>query len=587
MAAKNQSPEDVCVGESVVTNKLRTESDVQAISSDKENYVDDLLDLLAEQLEDKQVGEVDTATDVARASNLDKSACMFLFVCNTPQRQNDPNTQAIEDLYSFLATENEDLELCHRPLETLEANLNDLSNMHIAMLWELNTERRDLLPPRIMQGLEHITCHRAVTMSANTLVRVIDACVFAQHMEVATSVFGHLLHIMHGDHLQDLTPGQAVSCLWAGLHSKRRVPALWIDNFETLMIMTSFDDLAQKDVCRVLIFFHTINKRMRPHLQARVDNYLTEHLFLLTPELFYNVMIAWHGGIDHLTTSTRVRDVCQYLDRNITNIKGRDVVTMLSMLAQMRLCPSAAFLRAMEREIPIALVHLNSRDYAKLVWAVCRLNVFIRDIAFVRALLAPLPEKMQNIEKKDLCHIVYSLCIVLAYDHDVGSSCTLVQQAAMQIQLKQFHTSEVCIFHQFVLSLQLRRYPILFTEESRAFCAHCFRERSFISSKTQRDTVKEFRKSGFDVSEEVICPHTSYSIDMRLTTRHSDDVYLVEYDGPMHFVRNLNNVTVHDTGSTLLKAWHMTKLSPSTFARIEYMYSRNQVKKLTRQWLPV
>jgi hypothetical protein len=260
------------------------------------------------------------------------------------------------------------------------------------------------------------------------------------------------------------------------------------------------------------------------------------------------------------------------------------------MLAQMRLCPSDAFLRAMEREILVALAHLNSHQYAKLVWALCRLNVFIGNRAFIRALLAPLPAKMQNLEKRgetrDLCHIVYSLCIILAYDHDVRSACDLVQQAAMQIQLSQFHTSEVCIFHQFVLSLQLRGYPILFTEESRYLFAHYFRERSFISSKTQIKTAKEFRNGGFYVSEEVICPHTSYSIDMRLTTRHTDDVYLVEFDGPMHFVRNRKNATVHKTGSTLLKIWHMT-LSPNTFARIDYRYSRNQVKNLIRQWLPV
>ena len=589
MSANNQSGEGVWDEDGVSTNKLRTESDMATSASHAENDIDDILKLLAEHVENMQVDKIDVATDVAEASHLDTSMSMFLFICNTQKGQKDENSQAIDDLYSFLATQNADLELCKSPLATLEANLKDLSNMHIVMLWELHTQRGDLLPPRIIQGLEHNTGNRAATMSANMLVRVIDACVHAGHMGPATSVFVHFLNKMQDSHLQDFTPGQAVSCLWAGLHSKRRVPKRWIDQFETL-IMTRFDDLDQHDVCHVLIFFHGTNKRMLPYLQTRVDNYLNEHLFILTPELFYNVMIAWHGGTDHLTTTTRVHSVCEYLDRNITNIKGRDVVKMFSMLAQMRLCPSAAFLRAMEREILIALPHLNNHDYAKLVWALCRLNVLIRNRAFIRALLAPLPEKMESIEKggekKDLCFIVYALCIILAYDHDVRSVCCLVQQAVTQIQLNQFHLSEVCIFHQFVLSLQLRKYPIFFSEEARSLFAHCFRERSFISSETQIKTAAEFRNGGFCVSEEVICPHTSYSIDMRLTTRHTDDVYLVEYDGPMHFVRNRNNTTVHDTGSSMLKTWHMT-LSPSTFARIEYKYSRNQVKNLIRQWLPV
>jgi hypothetical protein len=80
-------------------------------------------------------------------------------------------------------------------------------------------------------------------------------------------------------------------------------------------------------------------------------------------------------------------------------------------------------------------------------------------------------------------------------------------------------------------------------------------------SATQQQVSETLRHMGLSVEDEVRCPKSGYSIDMRVHDSTLEiggersirgGLWAVEFDGPSHFL-----ASGAPTGATLLKRWHL------------------------------
>jgi hypothetical protein len=91
-------------------------------------------------------------------------------------------------------------------------------------------------------------------------------------------------------------------------------------------------------------------------------------------------------------------------------------------------------------------------------------------------------------------------------------------------------------------------------------CRSAFEGTQINPSATQQQVSETIRKMGLSVEDEVRCPKSGYSIDMKVMHDSAletggGSVWAVEFDGPSHFLAN-----GAPTGATLLKRRHLLLL---------------------------
>ena len=494
-------------------------------------------------------------------------------------RPRDEKGKVIYDLQNYVSTGTPDTTRCSDMLKTLQKHVKDLTVEQVLSVWELHSVSEILQPPSMIKALQNVTKKHERSMDTHAVASIIHACHRRGQRDLAGSFFGTFMHKVKKYQTTHIDPCHAASCLCAGLSSPHYVTDDLLAMLET-NITWHFKSMTHQDVCNVMIFFHGAHKSMSRLLKCLINDYLQENMLRLNATQFYDVMVVQHGSTKQLSYSERPGLLCEYMQENVTHMDHKDVVKMLALLAHTRVWPPSSVFEIMRQKVLTTMSDLDDSDYCRLFWAVCKLNIWIDSADFVSALIDSLGHKMQNLDQIQFFQIVYSLCILCACGHDVRAVCSSVQQLIMQIPTLQIQNTELSVLHQFVLSLKLRNYPIVLSDELQDLSLQYFTNRSSRASGGQKATAEQFRMAGFRVQDEVFCPDTKYSIDMQLTKRGSNQVFFVEYNGPVHYVRNQYNKEVQETGSTMLKRWHMTQYHPFIFKTIKHNERATQIPRI-------
>jgi hypothetical protein len=104
----------------------------------------------------------------------------------------------------------------------------------------------------------------------------------------------------------------------------------------------------------------------------------------------------------------------------------------------------------------------------------------------------------------------------------------------------------------------------------KATCLLAFEGAQTTPSASQQQVSKTLRDMGLSVEDEVRCPKSGYSIDMRVLeigceSSSKGKSWAVEFDGPSHFLTSRA-----PTGATLLKRRHLHQLLGHALVSVPY-----------------
>lgn len=524
----------------------------------------------------------ESADEVAEESDGGDDALYRLqFLKHASERRSyDTVETLIEDLHEYARTDKDP----HRRsclLDKLEVRLKDLPRPQLVALWKLHTTHNVFECHSIMTEMYTVTINRAPELSASDLGVIITACMHRGETRLRNVCFNLVKTISQKGAIV-MDAGDAASCLETGWRSRKPLPEYFLQALQHC-IEAGFDKMTLGELCQSYIVFHSIGCPVQYELCARMQSHLLQNFQSLTPRDFIEFEMCVARYTHNETLGPHSGIICEYMDRNIATMEPHDAVSVVALVARFRQRPSESTLQTLKTRVFDFLHDLNSTDYSRIAWALCKLNIFVGKAVFSHTLMAPAPQMLQDMDCKSLCDFAYAVSVLCAHGHDMRQICSDLQTYVLRIPINNFNRSQYSILHQFILSLRACGYNILFSENFQQYCASHFATRPVQPSEAQSRVAHYFRTRGFSVQEELFCEATKYSIDMQLSSETTGDKCLVEFNGPVHYVLDRNGEYNNESGSTLLKRWHLTICQRFPFATIKYNEVSSAVRNIASQ----
>jgi hypothetical protein len=309
--------------------------------------------------------------------------------------------------------------------------------------------------------------------------------------------------------------------------------------------------------------------------------------------------------------SERAKDLLDIAQLTPDIFKPFDIATFMWAVAKLRIQPDTALSMRLHQVVSAHVEHYKPSHLAQILWSVASApakaspeNSSERQahVEFRNIVLRRIKELAQDFKTADVTTILWSL-VVMSDDEDffshevfmddfreVVGEFALRVEAVFENMKKEgageetramsprsprsrvegtFDRSDMCMLHQFFISCEYDRRLSeavgtsdcsmhRVRQKYKVRCKDAFEETRSAASDTQRKVSEILKKHmNFDVESETRCKDSGYSIDMRVTCRETQAVWLVEVNGPSHYFAGENPGKL---GATRLKERHFALL---------------------------